>query len=132
MIKGEIMKKFWVKVLACLLMVTVLLSGCKTLEPETITVRPEIELIEGVTYSNEIGEFDASSNTESIEIYNKNLFYRNGLMPYNADPGVFYCNDETDKENYGVIYAPLPETKGIGLALYNRMIRAAAHNIIRL
>ena len=39
---------------------------------------------------------------------------------------------ETDKGNYGVIYAPLPEAKGIGLALYNRMIRAAAHNIIRL
>jgi hypothetical protein len=104
MIKGEIMKKFWVKVLACLLMATALLSGCKTLEPETITVRPEIELIEGVTYSNEIGEFDASSNTESIEIYNKNLFYRNGLMPYNADPGVFYCNDETDKENFGTYF----------------------------
>ena len=39
---------------------------------------------------------------------------------------------DTDKENYAVIYAPLPEKKGIGLALYNRMIRAAAHNIIRL
>lgn len=39
---------------------------------------------------------------------------------------------DTDKENYDVIYAPLPETSGIGLALYNRMIRAAAHNIIRL
>ncbi len=39
---------------------------------------------------------------------------------------------EADKENYSVIYAPLPEKKGIGLALYNRMIRAAAHNIIRL
>ena len=39
---------------------------------------------------------------------------------------------ETDKENYDVIYAPLPEASGIGLALYNRMIRAAAHNIIRL
>ena len=39
---------------------------------------------------------------------------------------------DTDKENYSVIYAPLPATCGIGLALYNRMIRAAAHNIIRL
>ena len=39
---------------------------------------------------------------------------------------------DTDKENYAAIYAPLPEKKGIGLALYNRMIRAAAHNIIRL
>jgi L-threonylcarbamoyladenylate synthase len=39
---------------------------------------------------------------------------------------------DADKGNYDVIYAPLPETTGIGLALYNRMIRAAAHNIIRL
>lgn len=39
---------------------------------------------------------------------------------------------EADKENYSVIFAPLPDTEGIGLALYNRMIRAAAHKIIRL
>lgn len=39
---------------------------------------------------------------------------------------------DTDKKNYSVIYAPLPRMNGIGLALYNRMIRAAAHNIIRL
>lgn len=39
---------------------------------------------------------------------------------------------EADKENYDVIYAPLPSSDGIGLALYNRMIRAAAHKIIRL
>ena len=39
---------------------------------------------------------------------------------------------DTDKGNYDVIYAPLPEKSGIGLALYNRMIRAAAYNIIRL
>lgn len=39
---------------------------------------------------------------------------------------------EVDKENYDVIYAPLPSQQGIGLALYNRMIRAAAYKIIRL
>ena len=39
---------------------------------------------------------------------------------------------EADKHNFLVIYAPLPKQKGIGLALYNRMIRAAAHKIIRL
>lgn len=39
---------------------------------------------------------------------------------------------DTDKKNYDAIYAPLPRTTGISLALYNRMIRAAAHNIIRL
>ena len=39
---------------------------------------------------------------------------------------------DADDHNYDVIYAPLPKMDGIGLALYNRMIRAAAHNIIRL
>ena len=39
---------------------------------------------------------------------------------------------EADKENFDVIYAPLPSKTGIGLALYNRMIRAAAHRIISL
>ncbi len=39
---------------------------------------------------------------------------------------------EADKENYDAIYAPLPTALGMGLALYNRMIRAAAHQILKL
>ncbi len=39
---------------------------------------------------------------------------------------------EADKENFDAIYAPLPASDGLGLALYNRMIRAAAHQIIKL
>ena len=39
---------------------------------------------------------------------------------------------ETDRHDLSVVYAPLPNAKGIGLALYNRMIRAAAHKIVRL
>ena len=39
---------------------------------------------------------------------------------------------DTDDKKYSIIYAPLPSSKGVGLALYNRMIRAAAHKIIRL
>jgi L-threonylcarbamoyladenylate synthase len=39
---------------------------------------------------------------------------------------------DADKKNYDKIYAPLPDKSGVGLALYNRMIRAAAHQIIRL
>ena len=37
-----------------------------------------------------------------------------------------------DGEGAEIIYAPLPEKDGISLALYNRMIRAAAHKIIKL
>jgi L-threonylcarbamoyladenylate synthase len=39
---------------------------------------------------------------------------------------------DADKLSFDEIYAPLPSCEGIGLALYNRMIRAAAHQIIRL
>jgi L-threonylcarbamoyladenylate synthase len=39
---------------------------------------------------------------------------------------------EADKMNFDVIYAPLPEMSGIGLAIYNRMIRAAAHTVKEL
>ena len=37
-----------------------------------------------------------------------------------------------DKGNHDAIYAPLPSIEGMGMALYNRMIRAAAHQIIKL
>ncbi len=39
---------------------------------------------------------------------------------------------EADKQDYSAIYAPLPSLDGMGMALYNRMIRAAAHQIISL
>ncbi len=39
---------------------------------------------------------------------------------------------DVDKENYDRIYAPTPVTSGVGMALYNRMIRAAAHQKIVL
>ena len=39
---------------------------------------------------------------------------------------------EADKHSYEKIYAPLPSRVGVGLALYNRMIRAAAHQVINL
>ena len=39
---------------------------------------------------------------------------------------------EADKQNYDCIYATVPETQGMGMALYNRMIRAAAHRVLDL
>ena len=39
---------------------------------------------------------------------------------------------DTDNHSFEKIYAPLPKISGIGLALYNRMIRAAAHKIKKL
>ena len=45
---------------------------------------------------------------------------------------LFYLLREADKENYDCIYAPTPRKEGIGLALYNRMIRASAYRIVTL
>ena len=39
---------------------------------------------------------------------------------------------DADALNPTAIYAPLPSMDGMGLALYNRMIRAAAHQILKL
>ncbi len=39
---------------------------------------------------------------------------------------------EVDSHDHSIIYAPVPSTSGIGLALYNRLIRASAHTIINL
>ncbi|MBO7761560.1 MAG: threonylcarbamoyl-AMP synthase [Clostridia bacterium] len=45
---------------------------------------------------------------------------------------LFWLLRECDKKGYTEIYADLPVPRGLGLALYNRMIRAAAHKIITL
>ena len=39
---------------------------------------------------------------------------------------------EADIDGIVRMFAPLPKTEGIGLALYNRMIRAAAHQIVEI
>ena len=36
---------------------------------------------------------------------------------------------ESDSLHADVVYAHLPPREGLGLALYNRMIRAAAHTV---
>ena len=45
---------------------------------------------------------------------------------------LFSALRESDDIPADVIYANLPDTAGLGLALYNRLIRAAAHTVISL
>jgi L-threonylcarbamoyladenylate synthase len=78
------------------------------------------------------------SYTESIELYRSEIpdaviydFGSRGLDTEQAHR-LFALLRKADKCKFGTIYAPLPSKDGIGLALYNRMIRAAAHKIIRL
>ena len=39
---------------------------------------------------------------------------------------------EADRAGADIMYAHLPDTDGLGLALYNRMIRAAAHTVLKI
>ena len=45
---------------------------------------------------------------------------------------LFTALREADAMNVDIIYAHLPQKDGLGLALYNRMIRAAAHTILKV
>ncbi|MDY3846037.1 MAG: L-threonylcarbamoyladenylate synthase [Eubacteriales bacterium] len=45
---------------------------------------------------------------------------------------LFYYLREADKLSPDAIYAPLPSLSGIGMALYNRMIRASAFKIVKV
>lgn len=61
---------------------------------------------------------------------------REGLIPIGRHDDVqtqakklFSALREADKHSPDIIYAHLPQKDGLGLALYNRMIRAAAHTV---
>ncbi len=79
-----------------------------------------------VAYEEDISEF-------KDEI--KNAFYYSfGKRDSEEEQAkkLFAVLRDTDKKNFVKIYAPLPKQKGVGLALYNRMIRAASHKIVKL
>lgn len=77
-------------------------------------------------YSEELDALRFSNNNISF------FDFGNKENPEEQAHVLFSILRELDKLGYEKIYAPLPDTKGIGLALYNRMIRASAHKIIRL
>lgn len=77
-------------------------------------------------YSEELELLRASSNRIGFFDFGSRKF------PEEQAHLLFSMLRELDKQGFTRVYAPLPATEGIGLALYNRMIRAAAHKIIRL
>ena len=79
-----------------------------------------------ISYTNDIDAF--TSAFSSADIYD----FGSRDDQLQQAHRLFKILRDTDYKKYNVIYAPLPSSNGIGLALYNRMIRAAAHKIIRL
>ena len=104
-----------------------------------------VVLLDGET--DDIIEYIKSKNEKNIAIisYSEDLsiikscisnavFYDIGskLSEYEQAHRLFSILREADAGNFDKIYAPLPSKEGIALALYNRLIRAAAHTIINL
>lgn len=79
-----------------------------------------------LAYSEELSLL--SSRLPSVKLYDLGSI----SDEYTQAHRLFYILREADKCDFTKIYAPLPDTAGVGLALYNRMIRAAAHTIINL
>ena len=105
----------------------ILLDGTKEQIAEYIRQSSDVDnKIAVITYEDDADYI--SCTLENVDIYK---FGARGNETEQAHL-LFKLLRDTDKMNYSVIYAPLPHMSGIGLALYNRMIRAAAHNIIRL
>lgn len=105
----------------------ILLDGTKEQVSAYITSRSDTDAnIAVIAYTDDVEYIKNSINYVDV--------YEFGDRSDEAEQAhlLFKLLRDTDKKDYKVIYAPLPEKKGIGLALYNRMIRAAAHNIIRL
>ncbi len=75
-----------------------------------------------------------------ILCYNEEIAHlSDGILPIGARDDLvtqahrlFHALRDADGMNADRIYAHLPPQEGLGLALYNRMIRAAAHTVVRV
>ena len=99
---------------------------------------------DGSAYSRFLSERDREKNIAAL-VYSEDVqtirtaapeVFLYDLGPRNDEAAhariLFDILRDTDKHYFDEIYAPLPRQLGVGLALYNRLIRAAAYNIIRM
>lgn len=70
---------------------------------------------------------------EVKHLHNKNIIDIGGRNDYGMQAKrLFSALRDADKMGVKIIYSHLPKTTGLGLALYNRMIRAAAHTVKKI
>lgn len=70
---------------------------------------------------------------ERAALQPKNLFPVGNRSDLQAQAHtLFHALREADHSDADIIYAHLPPMEGLGLALYNRMIRAAAHTVLEV
>lgn len=86
-------------------------------------------------YINKITDKDTAVLCYSEDIEHINLPYIPIGKRYDYDEQahlLFTALRKADEMGFAAVYAHCPEKKGVGLAVYNRIIRAAGFNIIRL
>ena len=108
--------------------------------------RAEVVLIDGTAdaaykYIESQGATDGTAiiaYTEDIPLFNE-VFPTVKIVDFGSRNNeleqahrLFALLRDADNDQLTKVYAPLPSKEGIGLALYNRMIRAAAYNIVKL
>ncbi len=104
----------------------ILLEGTHKKIAEYIAERSKNESVAVICYKEQISKVNQKApNAHVYEFGNENDEEMQAHL-------LFDILRDADKKNFDVIYAPLPKAEGVGLALYNRMIRAAAYNIIKL
>ena len=69
---------------------------------------------------------------ESVQIKIPKIVYGQKLNPKTLAQSIFAVLREVDKLGAKEVYIHAPEKDGIGLAVYNRLIRAAAFKVIKL
>lgn len=70
---------------------------------------------------------------EYLQLKNERLFPVGAHTDLSAQAHrLFHALRDADHTGADVIYAHLPPMEGLGLALYNRMIRAAAHTVLKI
>ena len=86
--------------------------------------------------AKETERFAVLAYRENVDFF-RSLPVRPAVFPFGAEENtgeqlhnLFWLLREADKSGCSRIYAPLPETTGLSLALYNRMIRASAYRIV--
>ncbi len=103
----------------------ILLDGDK-IEQIKFIKKENLKNTAAIVYSEDVIEF--KKEIPDVKLYDLGALSDECSQAHN----LFAILRDADKWNYTKIYAPLPKQKGIALALYNRMIRAAAYTIIDL
>ena len=81
-----------------------------------------------IAYISYTEDITALSEIEDLKLYD--LGAREDAIAQSHN--LFSVLRKTDEGGFDCVYAPKPKTEGVYLALYNRLIRAAAHRIIDL